>query len=57
MEIKMIKNSLWCAIIFPIIGYIYGFITQKYDVFLFFLGMLIMLVILMMISWFLEDKK
>lgn len=53
----MIKISLWCAIIFPIIGYIYGFVTQKYDVFLFFLGMLIMLVILMMISWFLEDKK
>lgn len=40
-----------------ILGYIYGFITQKYDVFLLFLGMLIMLVILMMITWFLEDSK
>lgn len=53
----MVKIILWCTIIFPVIGYVYGVCIKNDDIFLFFLGMLIMLVILMMISWFLEDIK
>ena len=52
----MIRFYIWCAIIFQIIGYIYGFFAENNDVLL-FSGMLNMLSILMVIAWFVEDRK
>ena len=53
----MTKISLWCVIVLPIIGHIYGFFTGDNDLFLFSSGMLHMLLILMVIAWFVEDRK
>lgn len=53
----MIRFYIWCAIIFPIIGHIYGFFTGDKDLFLFSSGMLHMLLILMVMAWFVEDRK
>ena len=53
----MRKFCIWSTIRFPIIGFVYGFFTKNNDVFLFFSGMLIMLAILMVMAWFMEDKK
>lgn len=52
----MKKFQVWCAIIFSIIGYIYGFFAENNDV-LFFSGMLNMLVILRVMAWFMKDRK
>ena len=53
----MIKFYIWCVIVLPIIGHIYGFFTEDNDLFLFSSGMLHMLLILMVIAWFVEDRK
>ena len=53
----MIRFYIWCVIILPIIGHIYGFFTEDNDLFLFSSGMLHMLLILMVIAWFVEDRK
>ena len=53
----MIRFYIWCAIIFPIIGNIYGSFAENNDVLLFFSGMLHMLLILMVMAWFVEDRK
>lgn len=53
----MKKFQVWCPVIFPIIGYFYGFFTKNNDIFMFFLGMLIMLAILMVMAWFVDDRK
>ena len=53
----MTKISLWCVIVLPIIGHIYGFFIGDNDLFLFSQGMLHMLLILMVMAWFVEDRK
>lgn len=54
---KMIKFYIWCVIVLPIIGQIYGFFTGDNDIFLFSSGMLHMLLILMVMAWFVEDRN
>ena len=53
----MIRFYIWCAIMFPIIGYVYSFFTGNNDVFIFFSGMVNMLFILLVMEWSVEDRK
>ena len=53
----MIKISLWCVYIFPIIGYLYGFYMGKNNIFIFCLGMMITMIILTVLSLFVENNN
>lgn len=51
----MIKFCLWCAIIFPMIGYAVSVSFENEAATTFFLGMLVMLGILLALSLFIKD--
>lgn len=51
----MIKFCLWCAIIFPMIGYVVSVSFKNDASTTFFLGMLVMLEIFLALSFFIKD--
>lgn len=53
----MISFYIWCVIVLPIIGHIYGFFIGDNDLFYFSSGMLHMLIILMVMAWFVEYRN
>ena len=44
-------NIIWLVVVFPVIGFIYNYLINNREGFLFFLGMLSMLMIFLVLSF------
>lgn len=53
----MIKICLWCTIILPVIGYVYGICTKNDAIFLFCFGAMTTIMILRVLSLFVRGRK